>query len=56
MADRHLMIVYTARRKLNALPILHFNLHKNERRKLTLVDKANVLETSRLVEKSGTGD
>jgi len=38
--------------KLSALHILHSNVHKKEIRKLTLVDKANVMETSRLWRKT----
>ncbi len=40
--------VHIAGQKLNALHILHLNTRRGGTKKLTLVDKANVLETSRL--------
>ena len=43
-----LMSVFTPRKKLNGLLTLLFKLRTKRRKKLTLVDKANVLETSRL--------
>ena len=42
------MIVSIPRKRLKELPILLFNTAQKRRKKLTLVDKANVLETSRL--------
>ena len=42
------MNVSTHEKKLNELHILLFNHAQKRRKKLTLVDKANVLETSRL--------
>ena len=40
--------VHTAGKKLNVFRIWLLNLRRQRRKKLTLVDKANVLETSRL--------
>ena len=45
------MNVYIPTKKLNALHILLFNHAQKRRKKLTLVDKANVLETSGFGEK-----